>query len=266
MAVIVRLERCIHSQLTPVGEPDIVLICKMPSEESNMSNQQPGASAVDAAITSRRSVRGFLPRPVARETIEEILSVAARAPSGTNMQPWRVYVLCGESRSRLVAALLHAFDHEDQLHRYEYKYYPDEFFEPFLGRRRKVGFDLYSLVGVGKGDLAGRRAQHRKNYTFFGAPVGMIFTMNRNLNAGSWLDYGMFLQNIMIAARGRGLDTCAQVAFNQYHRVIRQELSFSAEELVVCGMALGYEDPAADENTLQTERVPVAEFASFFDC
>lgn len=223
-------------------------------------------SAVDAAITSRRSVRGFLPRTVPRATIEEILSVSARAPSGTNMQPWRVYVLCGERKQSLVGALLHAFDHEDDLHRNEYNYYPDQFFEPYLGRRRKLGLDLYSLVGVAREDRAARRAQHRKNYSFFGAPVGLIFTMHRNLTVGSWLDYGMFLQNIMIAARARGLDSCAQGAFNQFHAVLRKELSLSDEEVVICGMALGFEDPQASENVLQTERVPVEEFAVFLDC
>jgi len=231
-----------------------------------MNEQQADVCAVDGAIISRRSVRGFLPRPVARKAIDEILSVAARAPSGTNMQPWRVHVLCGESRQRLVDALLHAFDKEAGQHSNEYKYYPDVFFEPYLGRRRKVGLDLYSLVGVGKGDMVGRRAQSRKNYQFFGAPVGMIFTMNRNLNAGSWLDYGMFLQNIMIAARVRGLDTCAQGAFNLFHKVIRKELSLPEEDMVICGMALGYEDPQASENALQTERVPLDEFVIFSDC
>ncbi len=224
-----------------------------------------GASAVDAAISSRRSVRGFLPRAVPRATLEEILSVSARAPSGTNMQPWRVYVLCGGAKQKLIDALLHAFDHEADSHRDEHNYYPEPFFEPYQGRRRKVGLDLYSLVGVARGDMAARRAQHRKNYSFFGAPVGLIFTMHRNLKVGSWLDYGMFLQNIMIAARARGLDTCPQAAFGQFHKVIREELSFSEDERVICGMSLGFEDKEASENFLQTERVPVSEFAVFLD-
>ncbi len=222
-------------------------------------------AAVDAAITSRRSIRAFLPTPVPRALVEEILAVAARAPSGTNAQPWRVHVLTGESKARLSARLRAAYDDpaERATHAEEYAYYPTEWKPPYIDRRRKVGWDLYGLLGIGKADKARMHAQHRRNYDFFDAPVGLIFTIDRVMQQGSWLDYGMFLQNIMVAARARGLDTGPQAAFTQFHRVIAAELGLPPEEMVVCGMALGHEDPAAVENRLVTEREPVAGFTRF---
>jgi nitroreductase len=222
-------------------------------------------TAVDDAITSRRSMRAYLPTPVPRETIEDLLQVAARAPSGTNTQPWKVHVLTGASLNALGARLLAA--HDDPAvaatHTEEYAYYPTQWQSPYIDRRRKVGWDLYGLLGLVKTDKAGMHRQHGRNYTFFDAPVGLIFTIDRVMQQGSWLDYGMFLQNIMVAARGRGLDTCAQAAFTQYHRLIAEHLGLGAHEMVVCGMALGHADPDAVENTLLTERAPVSEFAQF---
>jgi nitroreductase len=222
---------------------------------------------VDAAITSRRSIRAFLPTPVARDDIEAILAVAARAPSGTNTQPWRVYVLTGPARARLSGAIeaVYADPQQARLHMEEYAYYPTEWVAPFIDRRRKVGWDLYGLLGLTRDDKAGMAAQHGRNYRFFDAPVGLIFTIDRVLAQGSWLDYGMFLQNIMVAARGRGLDTCPQAAFTQFHRIIGAELALPPNEMVVCGMALGYADPSKIENTLVTERAPVAAFARFVE-
>ena len=220
------------------------------------------AAVVEAAIATRRSVRAFLPTPVPRALVERILDVAARAPSGTNMQPWRVHVLTGEPKERLSAALLRAHA-EGAPHGAEYKYYPDQFFEPYLARRRKVGWDLYGLLGIARGETARMQAQHARNLVFFDAPVGMIFTIDRRLEIGSWLDYGIFLGNVMTAARGHGLDTCAQAAFAPFHATIRRELGLGAEEVVVCGLSIGYEDTAAPENALRTERVPAREFASF---
>ena len=226
-----------------------------------------GIAAVDAAITSRRSVRAFLPTPVPRATIEEILAVAARAPSGTNLQPWKVRVLTGAALARLSAAVLAV--HDDPARKAEqeeeYAYYPREWVAPYIDRRRKIGWDLYGLVGIGKTDKARMHAQHGRNYGFFDAPVGLIFTIDRILEQGSWLDYGMFLQNIMVAARGRGLDTCPQAAFTPFHRVIARELALPETEMLVCGMALGHADPAAVENALVTEREPVAGFTRFLD-
>ena len=218
---------------------------------------------VDDAITSRRSVRRFLPTPIPVATVEAILDVAARAPSGTNMQPWRGYALGGESKDRLIAAVQAAFDANEPGHVQEVQYYPDSFFDPYLSRRRTVGWGLYGLLGIGKGDAPKMKAQHRRNFQFFDAPVGLIFTIDRRLATGSWLDYGMFLQNFMTAARGRGLDTCAQAAWSHYHLVIRPVLGLSEAETVVCGMALGYADPDAAENRLATERAPACDFVRF---
>jgi nitroreductase len=220
---------------------------------------------VDEAITSRRSVRAFLPDPVAPETVREILEVASRAPSGTNMQPWKVYVTTGETKQRLSDAILNSGIRAEKAEWDEYRYYPDQFFEPYLSRRRAVGFGLYGLLGIGRREVERMRAQHDRNFVFFDAPVGMVFTIDRRLNKGSWIDHGMFLQSIMIAARARGLHTCPQAAFAPYHREIRPILDIPEEEIVVCGMALGHEDASKPENRLRTERAPVEEFATFVE-
>ncbi|MBA3590554.1 MAG: nitroreductase [Methylibium sp.] len=235
---------------------------------SSPSNPAPASTAaVDAAIASRRSVRAFLPTPIPRATIEDILQVAARAPSGTNTQPWKVRVLTGASLARLSAALLAVHDDPAQLaeQREEYAYYPRQWASPYIDRRRKIGWDLYSLLGIAKTDKAGMHVQFGRNYVFFDAPVGLIFTIDRLLEQGSWLDYGMFLQNIMVAARGRGLDTCPQAAFTPFHKVIERELQLPETEMLVCGMSLGHADPDAVANRLVTEREPVAGFARFID-
>jgi nitroreductase len=222
---------------------------------------------VDAAITSRRSIRAFLPTPVAREDVEAILEVAARAPSGTNTQPWKVYVLTGAAKERVSAAILAAYADPQQAkeHTEEYTYYPREWVSPFVDRRRKVGWDLYTLLGLTRENKAGMASQHGRNYRFFDAPVGLIFTIDRVMEQGSWLDYGMFLQNIMVAARGRGLDTCPQAAFTQFHRIIAEQLKLPANEMLVCGMALGWADPDRIENSLVTEREPVSGFVRFVE-
>ena len=222
---------------------------------------------VDHAITTRQSLRAFLPTPVPRSTVEEILSIASRAPSGTNTQPWKVTVLTGAAKARLVEAIMAAYNDPEQrkLHAEEYAYYPRQWVEPYLGRRRKIGWDLYGLLGIGKTDKEGMHAQHGRNYLFFDAPVGLIFTIDRVMEQGSWLDYGMFLENIMVAARARGLDTCPQAAFTQFHRIIARELGLPDNEMVVCGMSLGYADMSRVENRLQTEREPVAGFARFLE-
>jgi len=225
------------------------------------------AGAVDAAITTRRSVRAFLETPVPPDVVRDILRVASRAPSGTNTQPWRVTVLTGQSRAELSRRIGQAYDDPAQssTHVQEYAYYPTRWVSPYIERRRKIGWDLYGLLGIGKSDHQRMHQQHARNYRFFDAPVGLIFTIDRVLERGSWLDYGMFLQNIMIAARARGLDTCPQAAFTPFHRVIEEYLRLPDTEMVVCGMSLGVADPQAIENTLVTEREPVEQFARFLD-
>jgi len=223
--------------------------------------------AVDEAITSRHSIRAFLPTPVPRATIEAILAVASRAPSGTNTQPWHVTVLTGEPLKSLSAKLVAAYDDpvERARHTEEYAYYPTEWRSPFIDRRRKVGWDLYGLLGIAKTDKERMHAQHRRNYEFFGAPVGFMFTIDRIMRQGSWLDFGMFLENVMVAARGRGLDTCPQAAFTPFHRLIGEAIAIPDDQQLVCGMSLGVRDPDAIENTLVTEREPVATFTRFLD-
>ena len=218
---------------------------------------------VDEAIMSRRSVRAFLPDPIDEQTIKDILSVAARAPSGTNMQPWKVYVTTGDKKQAIADAILSSGIRAEKAEWDEYKYYPDKFFEPYLTRRRTVGWALYNSLGIQRREVERMRAQHDRNFVFFDAPVGMIFTIHRDLNMGSWVDHGMFLQSIMIAARARGLHTCPQAAFAPYHRQIRPVLGIPEEEIVVCGMALGYEDASKPENAFRTERAPVDDFVTF---
>jgi len=218
-------------------------------------------------VASRRSVRAFLPTPVPRATIERILAVASRAPSGTNTQPWKVYVLTGERLGSLSKKLVAAYDdpEESARHSEEYPYYPTEWVSPYIDRRRKVGWDLYGLLGIGKTDKARMHAQHRRNYEFFGAPVGLMFTIDRILRQGSWLDYGMFIEGVMVAARAHGLDTCPQAAFTPFHRIVTEAIGAPASEQLVCGMSLGWADRSAIENTLVTEREPVTGFARFLD-
>lgn len=221
----------------------------------------------DEAITSRRSIRRFLPTPVPRAVVEDILRVAAQAPSGSNVQPWKVYVLTGQPLATLCGKLIAAHDDPQARadHQAEYAYYPTDWFSPYIERRRATGWGLYGLLGIGKTDRERMHAQHGRNYLFFDAPVGLIFTIDRRMEQGSWLDYGMFLQNIMIAARARGLDTCPQAAFIEWHRLILPHVGAPENEALVCGMALGHADPAAIENSLQTDREPVAGFTRFLD-
>jgi nitroreductase len=225
------------------------------------------AASVDAAIESRFSTRAFLPRPVPRETVTEILGVASRAPSGTNTQPWKVYVLTGAARDGLCDAVTAAYldPQQNAQHKEEYAYYPREWKSPFIDRRRKVGWDLYALLGLTRENKEGMAAQHARNFRFFDAPVGLVFTIDRIMEQGSWLDYGMFLQNVMVAARGRGLDTCPQAAWTQFHRIIAQQLALPDNEMVVCGMALGVADPSKVENGLVTERESLDGFVKFLE-
>lgn len=230
--------------------------------------QEPAISlreAVDWAIVSRRSIRAFLPTAVDEADVRAILQVASHAASGVNTQPWHVDVLTGEAKQRLSQAIAAVDDDPDASARHQdpYDYYPVEWASPYIERRRKVGWDLYGLLGIAKGDKERMHAQHGRNYRFFDAPVGLMFTMDRIMREGSFIDYGMFLQNVMVAARARGLDTCPQVAFIKYHRVIAAQLGIPDTQLIVCGMGLGHADLSRAENTLVTQRVPVDEFTTF---
>jgi nitroreductase len=228
-------------------------------------------SIVDAAITSRMSARAFTQQPVARETIAELLEVASRAPSGTNTQPWKVYVLQGASRDTLVEKVCSAHDAlraNPALageYREEYDYYPEKWVSPYIDRRRENGWGLYGLLGIGKGDKDKMHAQHQRNYQFFDAPVGLMFTLDRVMGRGSLVDYGMFMQNLMVAARGRGLHTCPQAAWNGFARIILPHIGAGPDEMLVCGMALGHADETDIVNTFHTPRLPVEEFTHWLE-
>ena len=229
------------------------------------------ATSVDAAITSRMSARAFLPQPVPRATLEHILQVASRAPSGTNTQPWKVYVMQGASRDTLVDKVCAAHDamRADpslaEQYREEYDYYPEKWVSPYIDRRRENGWSLYGLLGITKGDKDKMHAQHQRNYRFFDAPVGLMFTLDRVMGRGSLVDYGMFLQNIMVAARGHGLHTCPQAAWNGFAKIILPHIGAGESEMLVCGMALGYADPADPVNGFHSPREPVASFTHWLE-
>ncbi len=220
--------------------------------------------SVEAAITGRRSIRAFLPKPVPRETIEKVLRIAGRAPSGSNIQPWKVRVLQGAVKAALSADLLRLHDSHHAGSR-EYNYYPVSWREPYLARRRACGLGLYKKLGLGREDKAGMHAQHARNYTFFDAPVGLIFSIDRDMERGSWLDMGMFIQSVMLAARGEGLETCPQAAFALYPDVVQRLAGIPGSEMLVCGMALGFGDPDAVVNEFVTERLAVSDFVTFVD-
>ncbi len=229
------------------------------------------AASVDAAITSRMSTRAFLPTPVPRATLEHILQVASRAPSGTNTQPWKVYVLQGASKDSLVQQCCAAHDalradpSLTEQYREAYDYYPTQWVSPYIDRRRENGWSLYGLLGIGKGDKDKMHAQHQRNFKFFDAPVGLMFTLDRVMGRGSLVDYGMFLQNIMVAARGHGLHTCPQAAWNGFAKIILPHIGAAEDEMLVCGMSLGYADPADKVNAFVTPREPVASFTRWLE-
>ena len=219
--------------------------------------------SVREAISSRRSVRAFLPTPVPMDVVREILTISSRAPSGTNMQPWKAHVVTGAAKDRVCQAVEAVRLTENEKHVAEYNYYPDVFPEPYKSRRRKVGWDMYGLLGIGREDKDKMFAQTSRNFVFFDAPVGIFFTIDKRLEIGSWLDFGMFLGNVVTAARGYGLDTCAQAAWCHYHTVIRREVGFGEDHTVVCGMALGYEDKDNIIGQLVTERAPLEDWVEF---
>ena len=217
---------------------------------------------VDAAITSRKSVRAFLPDPVAREDVRAILEVAARAPSGTNMQPWKAYVVGKPKIDEIFQAIMDSGIKPERAVWDDYQYYPKRFVEPYLARRRSLGAALYGLLGIEKRDVKRMRAQFNRNFNFFDAPVGVFVTIDRRLEAGSWLDLGMFVQNILIAAQGRDIASCPQAAFAPFHKQIRPLVGIPDTEILVCGIALGYEDKDKPENGLLSERAPPNQWIS----
>ncbi|MCC5863170.1 MAG: nitroreductase [Gammaproteobacteria bacterium] len=221
--------------------------------------------SVEEAIVGRQSIRAFQPdREVARETIENILEIAGRAPSGSNIQPWKVWVVTGAARDAIAEACHARHMSGDQGER-EYNYYPVDWRDPYLARRRETGWGLYGLLGIEKGDREAMKRQHGRNFLFFDAPVGLFFTIERDLELGSWLDCGMFIQSVMLAARGEGLETCPQAAFCNYHDTVTTLLGVPADQQLICGMSLGYALPEAKVNRFRTTRIEVAEFTTFLE-
>jgi len=225
---------------------------------------KPARDVFEAART-RRSIRAYKRDPVPLATLREIVGLGRHAPSGSNIQPWRVHVLTGATLKRLGAAIRQAFLDDETGHQRDYDYYTDPILEPYLARRRQCGWGLYGTLGIGRGDHERSRAYRATNYEFFGAPAGLVFTIDRKLEKGSWLDYGMFLQTIMLAARARGLHTCAEASIASYPDIVRRELGIGGEWVVICGMAMGYADPGAVINTFQPPRIEVDEYAVFLD-
>lgn len=226
---------------------------------------------VDDAITARHSVRAFLDTPVATETIKDILNVAARAPSGTNTQPWKVYVVTGQKRAEMIervcAAQQALFQQPELAEQYQetFAYYPETWISPFIDRRRENGWGLYGLLGIQKGEKEKMAAQQLRNYQLFDAPVALYFTVNKAMGIGSKMDISMMIQNVMIAAKARGLDTCPQAAWNHFHPIVLDVLDAPEDEELVCTVALGYADPDHIVNTFITPREPVENFTVFLD-
>ena len=221
------------------------------------------AENVPQALLTRRSVRHYLDRPVPRETIEEILTLATRAPSGSNTQPWRVHVLTGEPLARLGADMQRAYLEDEPGHEREYKYYTEPLFDRYLERRRACGWGLYGTMGITRDMKAEMKAYRARNYGFFGAPMGLVFSIDKRLEIGSWMDYGIFLQSIMLAARHFGLHTCPQASIAEFPAIVRKHLGIGEDHMIVCGMAIGYADPDGLLNSFQPARAPLSEFVTF---
>lgn len=240
------------------------------ANEHQHSDLSAVAGTVDAAIASRLSCRAFLrEKEVPRSVVEEILQASLRAPSGSNAQPWKVTVLQASARDLLVASVCAEHDRvtiDPTLAEPEsYDYYPPKWMPPYLERRRENGWGLYGLLGIGRADKQQMHDQLQRNYRFFDAPVGLIFTVDRVMGRGSLLDFGTFLQNIMLSARARGLHTCPQAAWNLFPSTVMQHVGATPEEMLVCGMSLGYADPDAVVNTFHTPREPVSSFTRWLD-
>jgi nitroreductase len=222
----------------------------------------PAADVFEAART-RRSIRAYRPDPVPADTLREIVALGRHAPSGSNIQPWRVHVLTGAALARVGGVIQRAFLDDEPGHKRDYEYYTDPIVEPYLARRRQCGWGLYGTLGIDRGDHEKSKAYRATNYIFFGAPAGLVFTIDRALEKGSWLDYGMFLQTLMLAARARGLHTCAEASIASYPDIVRRELGMTGEWTVICGMAMGYADEAALVNTFQPPRIALEDYAEF---
>jgi len=216
---------------------------------------------VSEALATRMSCRAFLPTPVPESTVREILDAARQTPSGGNLQPWQVCALTGHPLRDLLARVKSKVPLHPRGEPPEYDIYPPALWEPYRSRRFKCGEDLYATIGVKREDKLGRLLQFARNYEFFGAPVGLLFFLDRRLGPPQWSDIGMYMQSVMLLAREHGLDTCAQEAWSVWHRTVGEFLRLPPELLLFAGMALGYRDESAPVNRLRTDRAPLDEFA-----
>lgn len=216
------------------------------------------------ALQNRKSVRAFLDKRVEREKIKTILQYARFAPSGTNMQPWKVCVVSGERKRVLEERLVRAF-REEKKEEMDYQYYPKNFIEPFKTRRRETGLLMYSTLGIQREEKKRMKEQWEQNYRSFNAPTVLYFFIDKNLETGSFLDYGMFLQSIVLLATEMGLGSCIQAVLAQYPSIVRSELNISSDYKVVCGIALGYEEKEALINSYRTPRISLEEFVDFIE-
>jgi len=225
------------------------------------------------AILTRHSTRAFLPKPIPKQLLQNLLETARFAPSGTNTQPWKVFVVQGTKKDQISDQVCKAHDalRDDPslaktVYTEPYPYYPETWVSPYIDRRRAVGWGMYGLLGIEKGQKEKMHAQEQRNFRFFDAPVGMFFTLDRIMGQGSLVDYGMFLQNIMVSAKAVGIDTCPQAAWNKFSSVILPLLGVDSEkEMLVCGMSLGYADPEATVNNFRTVREPIDSFTTWLD-
>ena len=219
---------------------------------------------VTEAIRNRKSTRAFLPKPVDREIITSILECARWAPSGVNSQPWQVAVVTGDTKCQLAKALAKCRA-DGESARQDYDYYPTKIEEPYFTRRRVCGKALYSALNIQRDDIEKRKDQWMKNYHSFDAPVALYFFIDGILETGSWVDCGMFIQNVMMAARGHCLETCPQAALAEYPDVVRSILDIPDSKKLICGMALGHADYDDASYQYRTEREPVKAFTTWFN-
>ena len=225
---------------------------------------KPAADVFEAART-RRSIRAFKADAIPAETLREIVALGRHAPSGSNIQPWRVHVLTGATLKRVGSSIQQAFLNDEKYHKRDYNYYTDPIEEPYLARRRACGWGLYGTLGIGRGDHEKSKAYRASNYVFFDAPAGLVLTIDRTLEVGSWFDYGLFAQTLMLAARARGLHTCAEASIASYPDIVRRELGITRDWTIMCGIAMGYAQDDAVVNTFQPERIALEDYATFYD-
>jgi nitroreductase len=235
----------------------------MTSELRNVLSK-PAADVFEAART-RRSVRAYKPDVIPMQTLRDIVDLGKHAPSGSNIQPWNVHVLTGATLKRVGGAIQRAFLTDEPGHKRDYNYYTDPIVDPYLKRRRECGWGLYNTLGIGRGEHEKSKAYRASNYVFFGAPAGLVLAIDRTLEVGSWFDYGLFAQTLMLAARARGLHTCAEASIASYPDIVRRELGISRDFTIMCGIAMGYAQDDAVVNTFQPARIALEDYATFYD-